>query len=217
MLDILASLPCSLPHVAIPADIKAEAIALSFEERLKNLTAQDFVKDALWRDTFALTGTLRTIYSGSRVSIAWRETTDLLEASSFVVDPNSSRVTRIGDVQAWVDVPFTFRTYGPPATICSRTISLVPSSAGKWKIWLLRTILEELKGQESVDTLEPCSKSTHDLISGSHFDCVVVGGGPSGLSTAGRLQALGVSYVMLDKNKDVGDCWKGRYNSTRCK
>ena len=36
--------------------------------------------------------------------------------------------------------------------------------------------------------------STHQIYSPRTFDCVVVGGGQAGLSTGGRLKALGVTH-----------------------
>ena len=216
----LGNLPCSLPKTPIPPDTNPAKVAISFETQLKNLSVEDFFEDALWRDTFALTGTIRTFYSASTTFISWRRTCETLQVTSFAVDAESSRITRIGDESAWVDVPFTFKTSAPPATLCSGSVSLVPDSNGKWKIWVLRTILEQLKGQENADVLEVRSKTTQSSANGSveskHFECAVVGGGPSGLSMSGRLQALGISYIMLDKNKEVGDCWKGRYSSAKC-
>jgi cation diffusion facilitator CzcD-associated flavoprotein CzcO len=43
----------------------------------------------------------------------------------------------------------------------------------------------------------------------------VVGGGQAGLSMGGRLKALGIHYIVLDKHNEVGDSWKTRYASAR--
>lgn len=48
------------------------------------------------------------------------------------------------------------------------------------------------------------------------FDCIVVGGGQAGLAMGGRLKALGLRYVVLEKQKNLGDSWKTRYGSARC-
>lgn len=48
-----------------------------------------------------------------------------------------------------------------------------------------------------------------------YFDVVVVGGGQSGLSTAGRLMALGINYVVIDSYQKIGDSWASRYDSAR--
>jgi hypothetical protein len=101
-------------------------------------------------------------------------------------------------------------------------LSLVQDE-GKWKIWLLRTILEGLKGEGSVDFLAPGEerKESKDVNGNgkglSHFNCVVIGAGQAGLSVAGRLKALGVSCVVLEKYAEVGDNWKMRYDSCKCK
>ena len=221
MTSRLENLPCSLPKATVSSDTNPVEVASSFAESLENLTVHHFVKDALWRDTFALTGTLRTYYSASAVSTTWRETNDLLQSNSFSVDPSSSKITRIGDESAWLDVPFTFRADTPPAKSYSGIASLVPDSNGEWKVWVLRTILEQLEGQKDVDTLNPRSERvTNPRDEGIEtqrvFDCVVIGGGAAGLSLAGRLQALGVSYVILDNHKEVGGAWKGRYSSAKC-
>ncbi len=83
----------------------------------------------------------------------------------------------------------------------------------------MRTILEQLHGQRDVDVLEPVSGKSGMMngeLAEKHFDCVIIGGGQAGLSTAGRMKALGISYVVLDKHKRVGDNWKTRYGSARC-
>ncbi|KAI9693499.1 MAG: hypothetical protein M1820_009235 [Bogoriella megaspora] len=64
-------------------------------------------------------------------------------------------------------------------------------------------------GTGKIDDADDFARSETD------FDCVVVGGGQAGLSTGGRLQALGISYVILDKHPEVGDSWKARYDSAR--
>lgn len=48
------------------------------------------------------------------------------------------------------------------------------------------------------------------------YDCVIIGSGQAGLSSAGRLDAIGVtSYVILDRNEKIGDNWMNRYDSAR--
>lgn len=42
-------------------------------------------------------------------------------------------------------------------------------------------------------------------------DCLVVGGGHSGLEAAARLQALGLSTIIVEKNSRVGDNVRGLF------
>ncbi|TVY81082.1 putative indole-3-pyruvate monooxygenase [Lachnellula suecica] len=217
----LVDFPVSLPTSAFPPETNASDVASAFTSKLNDLQEQHFVKDALWRDTFALTGTLRTFYSAPSIFAAWKETSSQAKVGNFATDPDSAYVVRIGENVAWLDVNFTFETSGSPQTTCSGFLSLVPDGEGGWQIWLLRTILEQLKGHGNVDVLESAQTNGHGghVSNGTEdetsFDCVVIGGGQAGLSAGGRMKALGISYVILDKNPEVGDSWKRRYNSAR--
>jgi hypothetical protein len=244
----LPSLPCALPTVAIPEDIDLTIVASQAEQALCNLTEDDFLLNAIWRDSFALTGTLRTFYSAAAVVKAWTETSTTHRPGHFAIGPAPLKVMRTA-MATWVEVPFTFETTGMPGTVCSGFASMTLD--GRWRIWILRTILEGLKGEPSVDILEPIEILAQKTANGAttngvayvngkdksangangvnsqhngssngsnrprHYGCVVIGGGQAGLSTGGRLQALGVSYVILEKHDKVGDNWKTRYDSTK--
>jgi hypothetical protein len=210
-----------LPTTPIPLDIDVASVASSFAPELSHLDERHFTEDAVWRDVFALTGTLRTFYTSSSISKAWKETTSRAKAGSFKVNDSVTRVARLPTGKQWVEVRFSFETEAIPQTVCSGIINLVPHTDGKWRIWVLRTILEQLKSQGNVDILESSTgMSKLKLTNGDHestnFECVVIGGGQAGLSTGGRLKALGISYVVLDKYKEVGDSWKSRYGSVKC-
>lgn len=97
----------------------------------------------------------------------------------------------------------------------SGSISLVCNDDGLWQIWMLKTMGEQLIGESNVDKMSPLHESPPAQTDGQHYDCVVLGGGPAGLSVGGRLQTLGVSYVVLDKNAHVGDSWRNRYRSAK--
>ena len=256
---ILPQLPVSLPEATIPTNVDLESIAERIELVLNSSAPLPLVQNAVWRDLFALTGTLRTFYTSQSISVAWDVTSRITKPTSFVVDARG-RVVRIGGV-SWVELPFVFETEGTPETSCNGVLSVVPEG-DEWKIWCLRTILANLKGPWDVDVLDPVLARSRapngDAVNGVHrangvdsldhvnhergslgfsrdmvngpgadntcngavnpkmrFDCVVVGGGQAGLAIGGRLQALGISYVVLDKHSEVGDSWKTRYDSTK--
>ena len=232
----ITQLPGSLPIADIAQDVDHEAIATSQISNLATLCAKHFTENALWRDSFALTGTLRTFFSASTIETAWTQTTSCSRRpTNFALKPKTSRIARFGPKTSWVEASFTFETEARLATTCSGFISIIPDSKGGWKIWLLRTILEQLSGYGNVDELEPwrgladgivngkpngtANRTSNDPSSGvnsiAKFDCVVVGGGQAGLATGGRLMALGVSYVILDRNERIGDNWMLRYDSAK--
>ncbi|KAL6793224.1 hypothetical protein J3E68DRAFT_438073 [Trichoderma sp. SZMC 28012] len=223
---LLDHLPGKLPQVRIPDDVDLQVGPNAIADKFSRLSADDFTGDALWRDTYGLTGTMRTFYSGDTIATIW----NILSKSRGIVShakvaPNSAKVLRLDEETSWVECRLSFQTKYP-ATDCSAIIHLVPTTSGVWKIWVLRTILEQISGHGNVDSLAPCMPRTngriqqveHQITSSTkdpHFHAVVVGGGQSGLSTGGRLQALGVSYVILEKSEEVGAAWGLRYNSAK--
>lgn len=240
--SILERLPGSLPKAHIPPSTDTVSAATEILQSFPQLEKHHFASDALWRDTYALTGTIRTFYFDDSVAAEWKTLSNSHGLSRASLVPGSAKVISPGDGIAWVDCTFTFES-STPATKCSGILSLVPSSDGSWRIWVLRTILEQLTGHPNVDTLKPAtgllnhsvdnhdaprhasnglngheqtSNGTNGVHDNRHFGAVIIGGGQSGLSTGGRLQALGVSYVIIEKNAQVGDAWKLRYESARC-
>jgi hypothetical protein len=223
--NLLDCLPGKLPQAQIPDGVDLQAGPNTIADKFPHLAADDFTDDAIWRDTYGLTGTMRTFYSSDRISTTWGILSKSRGISSAVkIVPNSAKIIRLHEEASWLEFRFAFQTKYP-ATECSAILHLVPAAGGIWKIWVLRTILEQISGHGNVDSLAPCIPQTDSSMhveqgsissSGeSHFHAVIVGGGQSGLSTGGRLQALGVSYVILEKNEEVGAAWGLRYNSAK--
>lgn len=214
--SVLSRLPGALPTGSIPENIDADGIVESFLGHLVALEPDHITDDVVWRDLFALTGTLRTFYSKSTVLNVWKELFRVREGHDIVMVPGSGRVIRSGP-SAWVDGVFKFKTRSMPPTNCSGIVSLVLGDDGRWRAWVIRSILEGLEGQDDVDQLEPSlTQLCNGIADSTVFDAVIVGGGQAGLSLGGRLQSLHASYVVLDENENVGDSWGLRYDSARC-
>lgn len=245
----LAQLPVSLPSTPVPENTDAKDIAIRYSNIFTNLSEQSFVNDAAWRDSYALTGTLRTFYSARGVFAAWQECTSQARPHTHSCDASKAQVKRTPGDHAWVEVPFWFETASEPPLRCWATLWLVPDDkrAGDWKIWVMTTVLDRIKAAPSPDHLDPGEQEMAHSIAGQsngmangvhhssefdqpngishetetasksdhHFDCVVLGGGQAGLNVAGRCKALELSYVVLEKNEQVGDNWANRYDSAR--
>ncbi|KAF4420527.1 dimethylaniline monooxygenase (N-oxide forming) [Fusarium acutatum] len=241
--SLLELLPGKLPLAKIPPNTNLEAAADQVLKSFPHLEKRHFTPDALWRDTYALTGTIRTFYFDEAVASEWSALSNGHGVSSVSLVPGSAKVLSLEGGVEWLDCKFTFHTT-TPATECSGMLSLVSSPDGSWKIWVLRTILEQLSNHGNVDSMEPTpvlhngngaignnsssigTSHQDDSQNGDpnyanadqdhhHYGAVIIGGGQSGLSTGGRLQALGVSYVIVEKNAQVGDAWGLRYESAR--
>lgn len=48
-----------------------------------------------------------------------------------------------------------------------------------------------------------------------HYDVIVIGGGQAGLSVGFHLAQRGLSFVILDGSKHIGDSWRKRWDSLR--
>jgi hypothetical protein len=183
---------------------------------------------------FALTGTLRTIYSAHAITAAWFDTCSSRQAHDFQLIPGSGKIARPDNRTKWLQVGFRFAIAATPAAECRGFLTFVPGGDGQWKIWTIRTVLEQLVGCADVDTLPESNGHangdadtvTNDIHAnagqgtenGDHFanyDAIVVGAGQAGLSTAGRLQALGVHYLVLETHARVGENWAIRYDSAK--
>ncbi len=231
-MSVLVPHPIILPTVKIPHGTDPVAVAHEFLPNLSSLGPEAFDENGIWRDIFALTGTLRTFYGAASISAAWNETSKIVQPGSFSLNPKSCKILDIPGLASWVSALFSFETAGTPQTSCSAIVALVQAPSGGWRIWCLRTILEQLEGQGNVDVLEPVKsastvfeyvnrapngvpKLTNGFVGPKYYDCVVIGGGQAGLSVGGRLQALEISYVIFDKQDSVGDSWKSRYTSLK--
>ena len=223
-----AVLPAKLPTATVPEDIDVTALATEVIGVLPSLPADRLISDAIWRDSCSLTNTFRTLYSAEHVFEAWKELGNLYHPSNFALDPQSISVAHIGPDSAWLEAGFTFNTSGSgPIMDCYGIVHIILDDAGQWKIWIVRTMLENYRGYGDVDNLEPVSKSLtngHSSQNGDvtakrlfkHYDCIVIGGGQAGLNVGGRLQTLGVKYLVIEKDPKIGDSWGNRYDSAKC-
>ena len=228
----VSQLPGSLPTSQVPSEVNLEEVAFTQLQKLLSLSQDDLLDTAMWRDLMALTGTYRTFYSSEKVMAAWTGTSGCQTPVDLTLVPSTARVFKVLDVSSWIDAEFTFNVSADgPQRFCSGIISLALDQNGQWKIWMIRTMLDGIEGYGNVDVLEPAvsPEAVAESISGEHgiaangrkyediphFDVVVVGGGQAGLGVGGRLHALDVSYLIIDKFDLTGDSWDSRYDSTK--
>ena len=203
----------SLPTMLIDPDIDSYHIALACLQHLNNLQQDHLTTDALWKDSLSMTGTMRTFHSSQSIVEAWTALSPQLRPHAFALVPGSSHVFHLGPHPAWITASFTFETEGAQAGVCSGMMNIVPDDQGGYRIWVLSTLLEELKGVGNPDRMPEGPIKAADV--DGELGCVVVGAGMAGLCAASRLRALGVEYVVLDRNESVGENWLKRYDSAK--
>ncbi|KAG8166192.1 hypothetical protein KVR01_004744 [Diaporthe batatas] len=221
--NILGLLPGELPQCTIPTHVSPTDIAQQLIAGLSTLSISQLQNDSMWRDTVALTGTLRTFYTAPTVIEAWNELIYSRAAGDFQLLAPTVQVAKLDESTQWIEASFSFTILEPQKLLCSGFLSIVLSPEGKWKIWVIKTILEQICGQPDVDKLDPVQPAQDDVrqLRNStnngipYFDVAIVGGGMCGLATGGRLKALGVSYVCLESQDRLEDVWGKRYKSAK--
>jgi hypothetical protein len=207
----------ALPRAVINEDVDCNAIASSCISRLENLQQSDLVDDAMWKDSLAITGHQRTLNNASTILTAWHELISTRKPHSFRLVPHTAQIFRLGPHPAWITAFFSFETDGAQPAECSGLVNMVPDDDGDYKIWVFCTFIESLKGHgghgNPDSPPDPKFAPAANLEDGGEIDCIVVGGGMAGLCVAGRLHALRIPYLVVERNASVGDNWTKRYDS----
>ncbi|KAH8691479.1 flavin-containing monooxygenase [Talaromyces proteolyticus] len=235
--NVLQTLPCSLPTSRLHESVDVEGIAKHFVQSLACLSSDILSAQPIWRDLFALRGTLRTSYSTHAILRGWSTICRSRQA-------RSGRGFRPNKNTSWLHVGFKFRVAAAPAAECHGFLALVLEEDDQWRICTIRTIFELLVGCADVDTLPEvddqdrdfANRTTHvdehNITNSAHkptsirngtchtsqstyYDAIVAGAGQAGLSTAGRLQTLGVNYLVLESHSKAGENCAVRYESAK--
>ncbi|PVH87542.1 FAD/NAD(P)-binding domain-containing protein [Cadophora sp. DSE1049] len=216
-------IPGGLPSDKIPKDFDISTVAFNdlTERVLDKLSESELDESALWRDHFSLAGAVRTFYGRDRIKNQWSSYSRERLPHSFKA--GRAMVLRPTPDSSWIDVSFTFLTIqrGDLVGNCSGTASFIPSESSQgWKLWMLKTVLENFEGFGSPDDPSPIFKEPEvtaekDEQLEHEVAVLVVGAGQNGLSVAGRLGALGISYILLEKAPTIGFSWTGKYDAVR--
>ena len=217
-------IPGELPEGSVPKDTEFASIAQDTVQSLNDLQEEHLAINIIWRDFLAFTDTYRTFYSTDSVFNTLQKLSQQRKRSNFTLNGTAPRLSVFGPC-SWldIDVDFSVQT-GDLTAKCAGIVSVSPDLSGQWKTWMLRTWLEHFEGHGDPDQLDPESESRHtnSVANGNHrvdhehvYDCIVVGGGQGGLGLAGRLKAVGLSYMLFDNRPEIGDSWGHRYDSLK--
>lgn len=219
-------IPGQLPSGTIPDDIDKAKAAQGGLELLNSLRQSKLHASATWRDLLSLTGSFRTFYGPEQVFKVFSSLSQSTSRSTFKLkDRPEPRIANSGPTCSWLDIDVVFTTtLGGLQTNCMGTVSIIPDKDGRWLVWMLRTWMENFDGHGHPDRPRPDPASRRIANEGTNghtetvaeeFGAAVIGAGQAGLATAGRLQALGIEYVLLERHAQIGDTWANRYDSLR--
>ncbi|KAF2851331.1 FAD/NAD(P)-binding domain-containing protein [Plenodomus tracheiphilus IPT5] len=209
------AIPGEIPNTVLPIDVQLPQAAEEAIRLLNDWSTDSLTEGAIWRDLLALTGTYRTIHGRVNVHRMLNDLSSARKRSVFELGSAGPRIVSSLEDASWIDVDVNFRLrWSRGRRNCSGIVSVVYDSDGEWRIWMLRSWLESFEGRGHPDVLAPLPAShTVAVTEEQIYDVVIVGGGLSGLSLAGRLHALGLTYLLLERTPNIGDVWKGRYDS----
>ncbi|GFF26975.1 probable indole-3-pyruvate monooxygenase YUCCA3 [Aspergillus lentulus] len=190
-----------------------------------------FHKDSWWRDMLALDWDFHTIHTVSEIEQYIGRNQSRARLTAF-------RLQQMGRFQPKIETPveglrwissiFFFESRVGRGT---GVLRLTQDGAGVWKAYSLYTSLQGLKGfeeplglQRPEGTIEsmPGNPSKENWLErrqrqlefqNEEPTVLLVGAGQAGLNTAARLQSLGISCLLVDRNERIGDNWRKRYRT----
>ncbi|KAJ3839609.1 FAD/NAD-P-binding domain-containing protein [Lentinula raphanica] len=127
-----------------------------------------------------------------------------------------------GDIPGSVTSGFTFST--PIASGRGLfTLTQTDDGLGEWKAFTVLMSLESLKGHEPMGAEQGvyhgqsmCWSEVREQrarMVEANPQVLIVGAGQNGLQVAARFKQMGISALLVEKNKRIGDQWRNRYSS----
>ena len=182
-----------------------------------------FLEDCYWRDLVALTWDVRQFWGRAEVVRLLLEYSETAQARGFHVAPNRTP-PRILEDGITSDFFFSFETATGSGS--ALVIGVLDDEAPcGLRARLIATTLTGLhrhpvdppsrrgfNPERSGETWFQYRRRLKDLTNRDP-DVLVVGGGQSGITMGARLDRLGVSYLVIDKEGRPGDGWRKRYSS----
>jgi hypothetical protein len=184
-------------------------------------------QDSWWRDHVALSWDLRTLHGLSAItsflspilsSVNLRPLSLAEEGKAY-----SPSIVKLPELE-WIQSIFTFETNTGRGRGFLR---LAQNETGDWKAHMLYTALDEIKGHEESTGARRSHGGQNSSLGGNWFErrqqthdfteseptALIIGAGQAGLNLAARLQALGISTLIVDRQARVGDNWRSRYRT----
>ena len=188
-----------------------------------------FKADSHWRDLVTFTAEVSTTSGGAKIAAALIANSRGKSPTGFALD--AARTAPRVVMRAGEDVVEAFFRF---ETARTRSLGIVrfapPAASGDMpQAWTLFTAIDEIKGhEEHIGSRRPRGEAYSRDFTGPNWldrrqataaytdrdpEVLVVGGGQAGLSTAARLNQLGMDTLVIDREARIGDNWRHRYHA----
>ncbi|KZT56794.1 FAD/NAD(P)-binding domain-containing protein [Calocera cornea HHB12733] len=208
-----------LPLLSRPIDTSnlspttvADAWAIQFNTALQSPSTLSKVLPLLfvtqvapwWSDHLALTWDIRTLNSQAAILDLLQYAMSEGRLAAFSLK-SATLIPTASDTLVYIQARYSFET---DETIGTAIANLVSDDRGTWKAWTVATKLEDLK-QYNADRSRLL---VQDHIPGELVDVLVLGAGQSGLQVAAAIRTLGLSCIVIEQRKRIGDQWRQHYD-----
>ncbi|KZO99679.1 FAD/NAD(P)-binding domain-containing protein [Calocera viscosa TUFC12733] len=218
LLPTTAAAPvCETWMVAFSAAIAARSIPAILDLLLP---------DAYWKDMLSLTWDFRVFKGHAGIQEFLEDRLALCEMRdvrmSTALTPS---VVRLGEL-SWVQAVGTFETKWGSASLVFRLVPYLPQGSEgepEWRAFALFSNLDTLHGvteRVGAHRMEHPPRTSWNERRRREVEfldsmptVLIIGGGHNGLMTAARLQYMGVSCLIIEKERRLGSQWRGRYSS----
>ncbi|KAF2656748.1 putative flavin-containing monooxygenase YUCCA3 [Lophiostoma macrostomum CBS 122681] len=228
------------PGVKIPVrdDSTPTTIAQNWLEEFQRVLSSDdtsrltslYHLDSWWRDFLTFQWDYRTVRGSQNIVSFLSQHSSVSISSLRLYDAGKFAPhleTPIGEL-VWVESMFTFET---EVGFGKGMLRLAQDEDGIWKAHFISTSLQELKDvTEAAGANRPHgghNSLERGSIKGNWLEererqrefvdkdptVLIIGAGQAGLNLGARLQTLGLSCLLVDRNIRIGDNWRFRYRT----
>ncbi|OQV06668.1 hypothetical protein CLAIMM_11209 [Cladophialophora immunda] len=208
--------------VEIPSDCDAQKEAEGVVQRLSEVMERGdaqgftdaFLEHGVWRDKLSFTWDYRTFNFRPAILKAATDLFPTTRATNFKFLKPAPNVARPFADFAQLQFVVSFET---ELVIASAVINSVLTKEG-WKIYTMHTVAEQLKQFPEIAPADghmtgPISWENQRAkdVDAANPEVLIIGGGQNGLALSARCKALGMDSLIIERNEEVGDVWKKRY------
>ncbi|CAN6613340.1 hypothetical protein TRVA0_005S02454 [Trichomonascus vanleenenianus] len=182
-----------------------------------NLFASLFTEDGIWRDIVVFTNDYRSIHKPN-IEQAANDVLSIAKVTNAELVGTPQVVRPFKDV-SFVDLAFQFTT----EVGNGRGTAKLAKHQDGFKAFTVFTFLDSFHGIDPAtganrpygehNTKKAYADLRKDSLDNVKPSVIIIGAGHNGLQAAAHLKVLGITALVVDKEKKVGDNWRLRYPS----